>query len=349
MAIIKPTELNRFLKNKFEPARIVLVYGPDIGLVSEKTNEIIQSVSKGNDDPFSLVKLDSSELVSDQGRLANEVLTIPMFGGKRTIWVKDGNNSITPAVKLVLELEKVEALVIIEAGDLRKGTSLRKTAETDKAILTLPCYADNEAHIANLINEVVKSHELTIKTDARDTLQSFLGGDRLASRSEIEKLCLYARGSKIIEIEDVLAVVGDASALALDKLVDSTALGNFADLNNVFERIIASGTHPSVIAGSVHRHFQWLYKVRVDFNQGKSTDTIIQEAKPPIFFRRKKLVNQEIVLWTIENLQKATEHLDHSILQTRLLPDHIGHTLVFNTLMNLAMQAKKFQQNRNRR
>ena len=349
MTAIKPTELARYLKNNFEPARIVLVYGPDIGLVSETTNEIIKSVSKGNEDPFSLVKLDSSELVGDPGRLANEVLTIPMFGGKRTIWVKDGNNSITSAVKLVLDLENVEALVIIEAGDLKKGTSLRKTAETEKTILALPCFADNEANIAILINDVVKSHDLTITRDARETLQSFLGGDRLASRSEIEKLCLYSRGKEIIEVEDVLAIVGDASALALDKLIDATALGNFTDLNSVFERLKATGMHSSVIAGSVLRHFQWLYKVRVDYNRGKTTESIIQETRPPIFFRRKKFVNQEIALWTIENLQKATNHLDHSILQTRQLPDHIGHSIVFNTLMSLAEQAKKFQQRPARR
>ena len=156
MTAIKATDLNRYIKNDFEQVRAILIYGPDIGLVSERTNEIVKSVSKGNEDPFSLVKLDSAELVSDPGRLANEVLTIPMFGGKRTIWVKDGNNSTTPAVKLVLNLEKVEALVIIEAGDLRKGTSLRKTAETEKEMLALPCYADTVVDITNLINDVVK-------------------------------------------------------------------------------------------------------------------------------------------------------------------------------------------------
>ena len=341
MTAIKATDLDRYKKSDFKQVRAILVYGPDIGLVSERTNEIVKSISKGNEDPFSLVKLDSAELVSDPGRLANEVLTIPMFGGKRTIWVKDGNNSTTPAVKLVLNLEKVEALVIIEAGDLRKGTSLRKTAETEKEMLALPCYADTVVDITNLINDVVKSHDLTITTDARETLQSFLGADRMATRSEIEKLCLYASGSKIIEVEDVLAVVGDASTLALDKVIDATALGNFPELNNTFERLKATGMHPSVIANSVLRHFQWLYKVREDFNRGKSADNIIQETVPPIFFRRKRLVNQAIRLWTIENLKKATNQIDASVLQTRILPDHIGHSVVFNTLMSLAIQVDK--------
>ena len=71
----------------------------------------------------------------------------------------------------------------------------------------------------------MRDAELTIAPDARAALVALLGGDRLASRSEIRKLALYAHGKDRVELADVMAVVADASALALDGVLDAAFAG----------------------------------------------------------------------------------------------------------------------------
>ena len=81
-----------------------------------------------------------------------------------------------------------------------------------------------------------------------------MGGDRLASRSEITKLALYARGHDRVELEDVMAITADASALALDALLDAVFAGKTADVEFQFAKARTAGTAPSAILAAAIRH-----------------------------------------------------------------------------------------------
>ena len=82
----------------------------------------------------------------------------------------------------------------------------------------------------------------TIAPDARAALVSLIGGDRQASRSEIRKLALYAHGKERVALDDVIAVVADASALALDGVVDAAFAGRAAETEAQFAKALAAGT-----------------------------------------------------------------------------------------------------------
>jgi len=115
---------------------------------------------------------------------------------------------------------------VIEAGDLKKSSPLRTLCERAKNAVALPCYADGERELGRLIDDEMKQAGLAIAPDARAALLPFLGGDRVASRNEIRKLALYAQNTGKVTLEDVLAVVADASALVLDNLMDATFAAN---------------------------------------------------------------------------------------------------------------------------
>src|SRR5437667_197208 len=84
--------------------------------------------------------------------------------------------------------------------------------------------------VARLDGDELPAAGLAIAPEARAALVPLLGGDRLASRSEIRKLALYARGKNRVELDDVMAVVADASALALDALIDAAFAGRTGEL-----------------------------------------------------------------------------------------------------------------------
>jgi DNA polymerase-3 subunit delta len=109
---------------------------------------------------------------------------------------------------------------VIEAGDLRRNAPLRVACEKSKAAAALPCYIDNERDLVRLVEDEMRAAKLAIAPDARAALVSLIGGDRQASRSEIRKLALYAQGKDRVVLDDVLAVVADASALGLDVIPD---------------------------------------------------------------------------------------------------------------------------------
>src|SRR6202451_2151355 len=234
MVAIKAADVDSFVARP-DPARpVVLVFGPDAGLVSERVNALFKASVDDANDPFALARLEAEDLSAEPSRLVEEAQTIPLFGGRRAVWVKAGSRNMAPPVEALWALPKIECRVVIEAGDLRRNAPLRALCERAKNAAALPCYADSERDRERVIDDEMRAAGLSLKPDARALLIPLLGGDRAASRSELRKLALYAQGrgqdGKQISIEDIAAVVSDASALALDDIVDAAFAGRTAEL-----------------------------------------------------------------------------------------------------------------------
>src|SRR3954464_10366679 len=263
MVALKTSEADSFVARP-DPARaVVLVFGPDAGLVSERVDAIVRASVDDPNDPFSLVRLDGDTIASDPARLLEGAPTVPLFGGRRAIRVRAGSRNIVPSVEALLAAPLQDCRVVIEAGDLRKGAPLRAACERAKNAVAIPCYADAERDIARLIDDEMRAADLTIAPDARAALAPLLGGDRRASRAELRKLALYAHGNERVELDDVMAVVADASALALDTLVDAAFAGRLADVEKEFSKAMIAGTNASTIVGTALRQLERLHVLRL--------------------------------------------------------------------------------------
>src|ERR1700685_828387 len=242
MPALKANEADAFVARPDPKRPVVLVFGPDSGLVSERANALIKSAVDDVNDPFALARLDVEDLSAEPSRLVEKAQTIPLFGGKRAVWVKAGSRNIAAAVEALLALRTIECRVVIEAGDLRRNAPLRSLCEKAKNAAALPCYADNERDRERLIDAEMREAGLKLAPDARAMLIPLLGGDRQASRNEIAKLVLYARGRDLVGLDDIAAVVSDASALALDDIVDATFAGRPAELETQLAKARLAGT-----------------------------------------------------------------------------------------------------------
>src|SRR3954469_23175293 len=117
MVALKSSEIELFVARP-DPARaVVLVFGPDAGLVSERVDAIVRASVDDPSDPFSLVRLDGDAVASDPARLVDEATTVPLFGGGGGGPVRAGSRNIVPAVEAVLAAPLQDCRVVIEAGD----------------------------------------------------------------------------------------------------------------------------------------------------------------------------------------------------------------------------------------
>jgi DNA polymerase-3 subunit delta len=247
MVAVKPSDANAFISRP-DPARpIVLIYGPDSGLVHERAQALVNVSVDNPSDVFSLIRIDGDELSANPYRLVEEANTIPMFGGRRALWVKAGSRNIASAVEAVLAAPSPDCRVVIEAGDLRKTAPLRTLCEKAKNAAVIACYADSDRDVAQVVDDELQKAGLAISPDARAALLPFLGGDRQATRNELRKLALYVHGHDRITVEDVMAVVADASAVALDNVIDAAFGGKPADVETHFAKARGEGTAPGAI------------------------------------------------------------------------------------------------------
>jgi DNA polymerase-3 subunit delta len=340
MTAIKAADVDRFIAKPDPGQPIMLVYGPDAGLVRERVDALVRASVDDPNDPFALARIEPEDLSANPARIVEEAHTIPLFGGRRAVLVKAGNRNIASAVETVIAAPSRECRVIIEAGDLRKSAPLRALCEKAKVAAALPCYVDNDAALARLIDDEMRAAELSIAPDARATLLSLLGGDRLASRNEIRKLTLYARGQQRVEIADVLAVVADASALALDGVIDSAFAGRTTDVDSEFAKARAGGSSPAAIISAAIRQVASLHKMKLAVDAGDSVDFAMQRGAPPVHFTRQKLVGDALRMWTPARLVRAMQQLAEASLDARR-NGPLAEAIAQRTLLSLAVNARR--------
>ncbi|MEA2875925.1 MAG: polymerase subunit delta [Hyphomicrobiales bacterium] len=339
MVALKTSDIESFVARPDPSRAIVLVFGPDAGLVSERADAIVRASVDDPADPFALVRLDGDTLASDPARLLDEATTIPLFGGRRAIRVRAGSRNIVPAIENVLGAKLQDCRVVIEAGDLKRGAALRAVCERAKTAVAIPCYADADRDVGRIVDEEMRAADLSIAPDARAALIPLLGGDRRASRAELRKLALYANGQERVEIDDVTAVVADASALALDSLVDAAFAGRLADVEKEFAKAAIAGTNASAIVGAALRQIERLHALRLDVENGTSASAVV-ESQPGIHFRRKPLIEAALKAWTSERLAKAMSMLAEASLDARKQSD-LGETIAHRALSLIARSAAR--------
>lgn len=341
MTALRAAEVEAFLAHPDPKRPIALVFGPDVGLVRERVEAIIRKAVSDPQDPFSLARIDGDVLADEPQRLVEEAHTVPLFGGRRAVWVKAGGRNLAAAVEgLIAAPPAPDCPVVIEAGDLRRTAPLRTLCERATTVAAIACYPDSERDLARLIEEEMRQAGLTVAPEARALLVSLLGGDRRASRNELRKLALYAHGTKAIDVDDILAVVADAAALAFDDIADAAFGGRTADVETLFVKARAGGTPSSVIVGTVLRQAMQLHRARLAVEQGGSIAQATASLSPPIHFRRKSSVEAALASWTAARLERAMAQLAEAALETRrrpMLADAIGERV----LLSVAVAARR--------
>ena len=97
----------------------------------ERSEALIRSAVDDPKDPFQLARLEGDELVGEPTRLVEEANTIPLFGGRRAVWVQGGSRNFAPAVEALIAAAAPDCRVVIEAGDLKRNAPLRVGPRND--------------------------------------------------------------------------------------------------------------------------------------------------------------------------------------------------------------------------
>lgn len=286
----------------------ILVYGPDGGLVRERGRALVKAALGGSDDPFRFVELDAGALTEDPARILDESASISLTGESRVVLVRQPDDKSVKAFEPVLDLERSEALFIVEAGDLGPRSSLRKAFEAAKNAAAVPCYVDDVESITTLVRQAVKDAGLQIESGAVDDLIGRLGSDRLVTRGEIEKLILFkGPDGGTITADDVEKSVVDVGAVSTDEVVYGTAGGNAARLDEALQRAFREGVAPIVLIRAVGRHLQRLMLAAADYQNGVAPKAAMAKLRPPVFFRQQYEFSAQMQRWTPADLGRALE------------------------------------------
>jgi DNA polymerase-3 subunit delta len=320
MVALKSSAVASFVASPKADCRAVLVYGPDAGLVTERADALAQIFARKGQGPTEIVRLDDRDLAEDPARLEVELRTVPMFAAQSVVRLAAGPRLDVPALKILLGEDRANFL-IVEAGNLRPDSGLRKAFESDKRAAALPCYGD-ERGLVEMIEAELAGAGLSIDRETRDYLLTRLGADQALSRAEIVKLALYAQGGGAVSHDDIEAIVGDAAETALENFVYATSGGDAKAALSELQRLAAAGTDEGAALSALGRHFIQLHRVAASVASGRTSEEALRSLRPPPRPRtREEAFLARCRRWGAARLAKALPLIQEAVRRSRRSPD----------------------------
>jgi len=343
----KRPDVERFLKSPTREARAILIYGRDRGQVRERADAVAAVVAERPDDPFDVAQLTDGDLDSDGGRLADELSSLSMMGGRRLVRLRIDSEKAGPD-RAAAEALKVhadggfnpDAVFLIEAGGLGRDSGLRRAAEQAKGAVAIPCYEDEPGDVARLVREALAKEQVGLNSEALQLFVDRLPRERGVARQEIERLALFlGPGSGRIatpeDLENHLGVEPEAS------LADAAALafgGRLGPAQASLRRARAEGEGGPA---AVRALGMYLGRLRQTLILAKSGAGLQEAAKSAgVFWKNEREFLRQARSWSLDALdalQPEVLEADRACKRTGSPDDLISERLA----MTIAARAKR--------
>jgi DNA polymerase-3 subunit delta len=322
---ITPAQTNAFLQKPDPAARVILVYGPDAGLVRERVEGLAKKIVPDINDPFRTASLSSAAVAENAARLYDEMAAQALGGGSRLVRIQAATEAVAPALAALLnDPPAADSVLLIEGGDLDKRSKLRGLCENDGGAAAIPCYVEDGAARSRAIGDILQAENLRVDRDALALLAAILPPDRMAMRSELEKLALYVGAAKTdvtparsaqsatartVALADVEAIVQDAGSAELDDLVFAVGGGDARQAATLLDRLWEEQTSPVAILRGAGRHFLRLQIARYHLDKGQSAGDAIKKLQPPVFWKHADSMAAQVRRWPASKIDAALQRL----------------------------------------
>ena len=305
--IIKSFELNKvnILKYNF-----YLFYGENYGL----KNELIEKHFK---DQFKdcTYNYEESTILKDEKKFFDEILSKSFFENKKLIKISEATNKIKDIIENLLSRKINDVTIILIADKLEKKSKLRTFFEKNRDIICIPFYADNYQSLFFILNDFFKKNKIPVSQEILNLIIDRANGDRQSLKNEITKIENFYLTRKKIDLQDIIKITNLSENNSIYELVDFCLAKNKKKLLNIINENNFSNEDAILIIRTFLNKAKRLFNINVEIETNKNLDNVITNFKPPIFWKEKELVKQQIKNYSKDNV----ELLIQSINETELL------------------------------
>ena len=291
--------------------RVVLVFGADAGLVSERAARLARTVVPDATDPFRICDLQPAQVEKEPALLADEAAAVPMMGGRRLVRLRGVGDAVTPAVVGWLSQlpPTADSLVVIEAGELDTRSKLRLAVEGAEQGATIVCYPTDAGDLQPQLAARLRGQEVSIAPDALELMASWLVGDRQLAMAEADKLALWAGAKGHIDAETVRALLVDSADMAIEDAVRAAASGDHAATDRALGQLLADGESTVSLLRAGQRYFQKLELAKARQMAGEDILSLGRSLWGPVFFRLRADVERQLARWSPPALRQIQAQL----------------------------------------
>lgn len=318
---ITSSQIENYL-NRIDNEKIAgcLVYGPEAVVVRARVEIIAKKIVKDLSDGFLVSNLSEDKLEADNALLADEFFSLPMFGGRKLIIIKDASTYSAQALKALVAnkdfAKKSDNFILIQADDLAKTSLLRKIAEDNPSLASIACYEDSEQVIRQFIVDNLKQKNLKFNLKIVDLFLEKFGKNRQLIALEIEKISQYFATQSNIEPDALAQILVDQSEISVNQFISSFADQNFSLALKQANKLLNGDFEAIGLIRILSIYFQKLYHAKIALEQGGvDFETIVRQQN--LFFKAQDDFRRHLKKLSLKFLIKILHDLEENEIKVK--------------------------------
>ena len=293
--IIKFFEVEKVdLKTK----QFFLLYGENQGL----KNEIIEKKFKKNYSG-NTYNYEENDILNNKENFFNTILSKSFFENEKLIIINRASDKLKEIVEEIIEKNITDLILVLNANILEKKSKLRSLFEKQKQTICVPFYADTNQTLIIVVNNFFKKNKIAISQQAINLMVERCRGDRQNLNNELQKVQGFIKNRSKIEIKDLLKLTNLAENYDVSELIDGCLAKNKKKTINILNENNYSLEDCILIIRTFLIKSKRLLKLSQSYIEKNNIDEVISSFKPPIFWKDKEIIKQQIKNWSHGNIE----------------------------------------------
>ena len=293
--IIKSFELNKINQKNIN---YYLFYGENEGHKTEIINKIFNLSSLKN-----IYRYEEKEILDDSESFFNSIISKSFFENEKTIIISRVGDKIFNLIEEIINKNIDDIKIILNAGLLEKKSKLRNFFEKNKNTICIPFYADNNQTLNVLVSNFFREKKISISQQLINLLVERCRGSRQNLKNELNKIELFISNKKNINLDQIIKLTNLAENYNISELIDSCLAKNFKKTVNILNENNFSQEDCIIIIRTFLSKSKRLYELLLKLENNKNPEQAISSFKPPIFWKDKEIVKQQLKNWKLSNAE----------------------------------------------
>ena len=294
--IIKAYEHQKIKKIK---NNIFLFYGENDGYKNQLIKNVFIANHKGNVERF-----DENEILNNFESFISSLINKSFFDELKLILISRVSEKIVKLIDELLDRKINDITIVLNASNLEKKSKIRSIFEKDKNLICVPFYKDDNRTLIQLANNFFKNNKIPISQEIVNLIVERSSGDRINLNNELNKISLFLLNREKINIEDVIKLTNLAENYSISELADNCLSKNIKKINKIFNENVFSVDDCILIIRTLLSKSKRLLEIKKINNSNKNIEQIISNYKPPIFWKDKEIVKNQVSKWNLKDTEK---------------------------------------------
>ena len=299
--IVKTFEIN---KKKTDKQNLFLVYGENEGLKSEVIQNLKKNLS-GDIDNY-----DETQILVNKEFFYENILNQSLFEKQKTIIVNRCSEKIYEVIENILEKNISDTKIILNAGTLEKKSKLRNLFEKNEELIIIPTYKDTSLGLLEIARKFFYNYKISISQEAINLLVNRCNGDRGHLKTELDKILIFIHDKKSINLEEIYKLTNLSENFSINELVDTTLSKNSQKTSEIINESNYKLEDGILILRTFLQKAKRLLSLYEKQKGNVSLDNLIDNYKPPIFWKDKPIVKKQLENWSKPRIEDLIIHVN---------------------------------------